>query len=311
MGPGRAAVRPPYFTGGFVMISSMTGFGQASATSGDTTISVEIKSVNSRFCEVSVRTPRVLSDRETDIQSLVKQSVARGRVSLHVQMNTADSRPELSVNAEAARSYGNALRALSADLGLGEEVRLEHVLRFPDVIGTAETADEDLESIWSVVQDVVREALSQFQAMRDEEGKALFADLISCLNDLSSCLRKVRLRAPERLSQARERIRDRIAELVSPDRLDPDRLEMEIAVLADKLDISEEIVRLDSHLTMFRESLDSEDSTVGRRLNFISQEINREINTIGSKANDADIAHLVVEMKDVLERMREQIENVQ
>ncbi len=293
------------------MISSMTGFGRGTATDGDTTVTVELKSVNSRFCEVSLRVPRSLADKEIEMQNVVKQAIARGRVSVFVQIDR-DARLEAAVtpNMPAATAYRGALQKLAESLGLNDDVRLDHLLRFPEVIEKSDNNESDADTAWPVVQKALDDALDELTAMRRREGDALLADLSARIDAIEARLGNVNERAPVRVELSRERLRERLAEVMDEARIDAERLEFEIALLADKLDVNEEAVRLASHLEMFREALVTHEP-VGRKLNFIAQEINREINTIGSKSNDAELAHTVVEMKEELEKLREQIENVQ
>jgi uncharacterized protein (TIGR00255 family) len=289
----------------------MTGFGRGQTEGAGVTATVELKSVNSRFCEISVRSPRELAEKEIDIQNRIKQSVARGRITAHVAIEPEAAGVAVAgINMSAARAYRGLLDQLIRDLGIEDSVRLEHVLRFPEVVERAETTDKGMDVVWPVVAHALDEAIENLCTMRRQEGEALRADLAERLKAIESDLAVVNDRAPERVATARTRMHERIAELVGEERLDRERLEFEIAILADKLDVNEEAVRLASHIVLFREALDSTEP-VGRKLNFITQEINREINTIGSKANDSDLAHVVVRMKEELEKIREQIENVE
>ncbi len=293
------------------MISSMTGFGRGRAAVDGITALVELKSVNSRFCEISVRLPRTLSEKEVDIQNLIKQVIPRGRISVFVQVErTGGLENPVAVHFEAAKTYYDLLEDLRRRLNLEDTVGLDDILRFPEVLDKPESSDEDVEAIWSAVKQSLDDAIDELRAMRLREGEALLADLVGRLNDIEAELSAVNAAAPERIAAARVKMQDRLAELIGEERVDNDRLEMEIALLADRLDVNEEAVRLGSHLQLFREALESAEP-IGRRLNFISQEINREINTIGSKANDSTIAHHVVRMKEELEKIREQVENVQ
>ena len=293
------------------MISSMTGFGRGQAEDSRVTVVVELKSVNSRFCEISVRGPRALAERETDVQNRIKQSVARGRVTAHVNVEpTAGADPAITVNQTAALAYRDQIEELSRALGLSDPIRLDHIVRFADVFEKSDSADVDPDTLWQVTGKALEQAVDHLCRMRETEGQALRKDLVGRLDALERDLDTVNERAPGRIATARTRLQERIAELIDDDRIDPDRLEFEIALLADKLDVNEEAVRLASHIKLFRDALDSSEP-IGRKLNFIAQEINREINTIGSKANDSELAHVVVRMKEELERIREQVENVQ
>ena len=290
----------------------MTGFGRGTAERGATTATVELRSVNNRFCEVSLRTPRALGPYESEIQSQVKAAIERGRVTVNVQVTrSAEEALPIRVNEPVAHAYGALLRHLAAAAGIDEGVRLEHLLAFSDVFTTP---DEDAAAVdveaWEATQAALADALKGLQAMRRQEGEALRTDLALRLDLIERELAEVERRAPERVGEARQKLHDRLADLLGDERVNPDRLEMEIAFLADKLDVTEECVRLRSHLHLFREALGTS-AAVGRKLNFLVQEINREVNTIGSKANDAEVAHRAVQMKEELERIREQVQNVE
>ena len=293
------------------MIASMTGFGRGTAQVGGTTATVEMRSVNNRFLDVSVRLPYRLAEREAEVQALAKQAFERGKINIHLQIEQeADAELPIRVNEEAARAYGALLEDLRQAAGIREPVRVEDVLRYSDVFTTEEETPETNEEAWDAVRAALEEAIDGLRDMRLEEGQALFEDLTQRLDALEAALAQVEVRAPLRVEEVRQRLRERLSELLGDDRLDPDRLEQEIVFLADRLDVTEEIVRLHSHLSLFREALAS-DVPVGRKLNFIVQEIHREVNTIGSKANDAEVARYAVEMKEEIEKIREQVQNVE
>ena len=293
------------------MITSMTGFGRGTAQTEAAEATVEMRSVNNRFLDVSVRMPHRLAAYETEVQSRIKAAFERGRVSVQVQVEqvaTADL--GVQVNAAAARAYGELLRELRREAGIEEPVRLEDVLRYSDVFEPVEEQPEDMEALWQAVSDALHGAIEGMRQMRHDEGRALAADLHARIDAIEATVADVEARAPLRVSEAQERLRTRLAELLDDDRVDNDRLEVEIAILADKLDVTEEIVRLHSHLALFREALANDDA-VGRKLNFIVQEIHREVNTIGSKANDPEVARYAVQMKEEVEKIREQVQNVE
>jgi uncharacterized protein (TIGR00255 family) len=291
------------------MLQSMTGFGRGAARVGTAEATVEIRTVNGRNSDVTVRGLGEHAQRETAVQARVKDAIGRGTATVHVSLNqTGGAAAALRVDAAAAAAYGRLLREAAAAAGLGPEaVTLADVLRSPDVLVPA-PADDDGDS-WAAIQDALGAALDALGAMRRTEGAALEADLRDRAGALDSLLEAVRQRAPRRVAEARERLDTRLADLLGDGRLDPDRLEAEVAILVDKLDVTEETVRLASHLDQFREALDA-DEPVGRRLNFIAQELGREVNTIGSKANDAETTRLAVSMKEEVEKIREQVQNV-
>ena len=294
------------------MTSSMTGFGRATAQVGGAEATVELRSVNNRFCDVAVRLPRSLAEREADVQARIKAAFARGRITVQVQLTRhADEALPIRVDEAAARAYADLLGRLARTSGLDEPVRLEHLLRFGEVFTTSDAGgDAADEAAWEAVEGALGEAIEALRTMRRQEGEALQADLRARADAIEASLEKVEERAPERVEAARQRLHERLEALLERADLDEGRLELEVALLADKLDVTEEGVRLRSHLALFRDAL-AQEEPVGRKLNFLAQEMGREINTIGSKANDAEIAHLAVEMKEELEKVREQVQNVE
>ena len=289
----------------------MTGFGRGEFSTDGFTATVEFRSVNSRFCEVSVRLPRTIAERESEIQRLVKGVFSRGRINVQIQIELpSDISSEQQINREAAAAYRGLLEELRDAAGLNEPIQLEHILRFPDVFHIVENGGGEADEIWNAVSKALDEGSRKMLEMRRREGEALEKELQDRLTEIETNLLIVEEQAPERLPSARERLRDRLSEIIDDERIDNDRIEFEMALLADRLDIREECVRLRSHIDIFREAV-SGDEPVGRKLNFLSQEMNREINTIGSKANDAGLSHVVVRMKEQLEKIREQIENVE
>jgi len=292
------------------MIASMTGFGRGSAEVNGTVAVVELRSVNNRFLEVSLRLPRVLADRETEVQTRLRQEFDRGRITVQVQLEeSALEAPPIHVNARMASAYRTLLEGLREAAGIQDPVRLEHLLTFSEVF-TAEEGARGEDGVWQCFEQALERAIVDLRTMRLEEGKALRRDLEARLTEIENELVDVEERAPLRIEEAHERLRHRLAELLGEERVVRERLELELVLYADKLDVTEECVRLRSHLELFRSALASDDS-VGRRLNFLVQEMNREVNTIGSKANDAFVAHRAVAMKEELEKIREQVQNVE
>ena len=292
------------------MIASMTGYGRGEASSQGYEAVVELKSVNSRYCEISLRSPKSLNEREADIQRIIKEAFSRGRISAFITVT--DPTPETApyrVNPAAVRSYRALLDEVRAEAGIDEPVRLEHLLKYPDIL-EADDVEEDRDAIWEATLQALKAACDNMAAMRLQEGAALKTELEERLEGIESRLREAERLAPERVTSSGERLRERLAEIIEEGRIDSERIEFEMAMLADKLDVREECVRLDSHLNLFREAIASGEP-VGRKLNFLSQEMNREINTIGSKSNDAEMSHLVVGMKEELEKIKEQVENVE
>ena len=291
------------------MLRSMTGFGRGTARAGTAEATVEVRSVNGRFAEVTLRSPRSLNPHESDLVSSVKDVIDRGNATVHVTLGQSeDASTTQRVDTAAARAAADLLRDLREAAGLEAPVTLADLLRY-EVFTTAETTEADDTDTLTAVQAALGDALDRLEAMRRDEGRALADDLRQRADAIEADLEAVADRAPVRVTEARARLSERLSELLTDDRLDRSRLETELAMMADKLDVTEECVRLRSHLSLFRTALDA-DEPVGRRLNFLAQEFNREINTIGSKANDGEIARLAVSMKEELEKIREQVQNV-
>ncbi|HHP7238348.1 YicC/YloC family endoribonuclease [Longibacter sp.] len=294
------------------MIHSMTGFGRGSASRAGATATVEIKSVNKRHHDVSVRMPGNLAEKESAIQTALRDAFERGQFTVYIDVESnLDTTVPYRVDPAATATYANLLRDLRSAAGIEAEITLDDLLRFDGVL-TEERPDDDelLDEAWAAVEAAAEEAIEALATMRAQEGEALRDDLENRLRAIEKDLQAVEDRAPERVREHQQRLRDRLAEIMDDERIDNDRIETEIAVLADKLDISEECVRLRSHVDMFRESL-ADDEPSGRKLKFITQEIHREVNTIGAKANDPSISGCGVRMKEEVEKIREQVRNVE
>ncbi|PEN12551.1 YicC family protein [Longibacter salinarum] len=294
------------------MINSMTGFGRGSASHAGATATVEIKSVNKRHHDVSVRMPGNLAEKESAIQSALRDTFERGQFTVYVDVESdIDTTVPYRVDEDATAKYAALLRTLQSAAGIDEPITLDDLLRFDNVL-TEDRPDDDalLKESWAAVEAATQNAIQELAKMRAQEGRALREDLENRLEAIEDDLEAVEARAPERVREHQQRLRDRLAEIVEDERIDNDRIETEIAVLADKLDISEECVRLRSHIAMFRESIE-DDEPSGRKLKFITQEIHREVNTIGAKANDPSISGCGVRMKEEVEKIREQVRNVE
>jgi len=288
----------------------MTGFGRGTGRAGEAEATVEVRTVNGRFAEVTVRGLGELVAHEAEVQNAVKDAIERGNATVHVAVSGGASGGGMRVDRAAAEATGALLREAAEAAGLPiESVTLADVLRLADVLVPAPAPEGADQNAWAAVRAALADALAALDAMRRAEGAALRTDLAARADAIEAATAEVEVRAPARLDAARQRLLDRLAELATADALEPGRLEAEAVLLADKLDVTEETVRLRSHLDQFREAL-ALDEPVGRRLTFLSQEIGREVNTIGSKANDAEITRLSVSMKEEVEKIREQVQNV-
>jgi uncharacterized protein (TIGR00255 family) len=291
------------------MIESMTGFGRGTARVGQAEATVEIRSVNGRYGDVSVRLPRALHPHESAVQNALKDRLDRGKINAAITVQQDAGDVALVVDARRAAAYGRLLREAAEAAGLPDPTAAD-LFRFSDVLVPVEgAAAEDDGDAWAATQAALNEATDRLLAMRRTEGEALAADFRLRLDLIEEELAGVEAQAPERTAGHQARLRERLDEIAGDDRINPERLEAEVALLADKLDVTEECVRLRAHLAAFRAAMES-DEAVGRRLNFLAQEFNREINTIASKANDAGMAARAVRMKEELEKIREQVQNV-
>ena len=292
------------------MIRSMTGYGKKDGTSQQTGVTVEIRSVNHRFLEVAVRVPRSLAQLEDQIRKAVQQRCLRGRVDVSVSVQAAGgSLKTVQIDQALAKQYHTALKKLQKTLGLRGAVDMSVLTGFRDIISiTDEPVDAD--HAGKTVLRVLGGALTDLEKMRKREGDALAKDLAVHLEAIRSAKSVVAKKAPELAKISFDRMKGRIEALLQGELPDPARLQQELAVYADRSDISEELVRLESHMVQFDHTLQSQES-VGKTLEFLLQEMGREVNTIGSKANDAEIAALVVRMKAELEKLREQVQNVE
>ena len=292
------------------MIRSMTGYGSGELERDGQRLTAEIRSVNHRYCEVSVRAPRVVSAFEDQIRKLVQTRITRGKISLSITWTgTGDAGEVIKVNEPVADRYMALLDELRKRYGLKSDVDLRTLSGFQDIFTWEHTAMSD-EETWALVEKVVNDACDSIHAMKDREGDALAKDLEHRLDLIRKQLDEVAERAPMRPKEAKERLEARIQALTGEGEVDPNRLAQEVAILVDKLDCAEEIVRLSAHLDQFKQLIDSPEPA-GRKLNFLLQEMNREANTIGSKSNDVDITRGVIVMKEEIERLREQVQNVE
>ena len=289
----------------------MTGYGLAESSKRGLTVSVEIRSVNSRYLEVTARLPRSLSRREKDVKEIIRSFLNRGNLNVTVKLEKeSNGETALKVNATAAKSYYKLLNQLRKTLKVREQVKLEHILNFSEILEPVNAEEADTKE-WELVDETIRKALDQLNVMRSNEGKELARDFEKRIVWIDGTLNEIERMSVNRIPEERKRLQERIAQILEDKAIiDQNRLELEIALLADKLDITEECVRFRTHNKFFIEAIRKEE-TPGRKLNFLIQEMNREANTIGSKSNDAEIAHHVVKIKEELERIREQLQNIE
>jgi uncharacterized protein (TIGR00255 family) len=294
------------------MITSMTGFGRGEASAQGVSVSVEARTVNSRFLEIFSNLPKKMYHRDFELRELVKKKVSRGKIniSIAIEYGPDSTTTPVRANLPLAAAYFQELQEIKKHLKVKDAVRLEDVLKFStEIFKNTESSDSD-EKEWVLIADALNAALDRMNTMRLNEGRELARDLMTRVRAIEEKAEAIEKMAAERIPQERQKLREKVAKLFENDEIDEQRLEMEIVLLADKLDISEECVRLKSHIKFFIEALKGKEQA-GRTINFLLQEMHREINTCGSKANDAAIAQIVVGVKEELERIREQVQNVE
>lgn len=291
------------------MIISMTGYGRSEATGDGVTVVAEARSVNNRFLEISTRLPRELNHRENDIRDIVRKILVRGKINLNISVETDRSAvATFSVDPELVKSYKEGLDAIRRAAKIREGVSLEHLLQFSDVLLQNEAASEG--DHWELLSQCIEGAIRALETMRMNEGRELARDMRDRIKTIDKLVDEAENLSRAKVPAERQRLRERIAQMFENDEFDESRLEFEIVLLADKLDVTEECVRYRSHSKFFAEAMKGPESA-GRKLGFLLQEMNREITTIGSKSNDAEIAHLVVRAKEELEKIREQVQNIE
>ncbi|MBR4099269.1 MAG: YicC family protein [Clostridium sp.] len=292
------------------MVKSMTGYGRAEETVNGCSITVELRSVNNRYLDCNVRIPRLYLFAEEGIKSRVQGSITRGKVDVFVTLDNAGAeKVQVTVNRPVADGYYAALKELAQTYGLSGEISVALLSRFQDVL-LAEKAEEDLEQMAQSILSVLDRALADFDQMRTREGERLHADILSRVKTIESLVSIVEERSPQTVSEYRNKLENRMKEVLANTQIDPARILTEAAIFADKVAVDEETVRLRSHIGQMREMLDN-GGAVGRKLDFLIQEFNREANTIGSKCSDIEIARHVVDIKAEIEKIREQIQNLE
>lgn len=288
----------------------MTGFGRGEASGDAGRVTVEIKAVNHRFCEVVFRMPRQFSALEDRGRKLIQSKVARGRFEVYVAWEPSAEARAVKVDKDLALAYYNALRQLAEEIGSNQELSLDTLAKLPEVLSVEEGELTD-DEIWALLEPALTQAMAGLITMREREGAILAADVAERLDRIEAFRSAALQRAPQVVEEYRQRLTRRLEELLPPTNpVDPQRLAQEVALFADRADVTEELQRLASHIGQFRQALQS-DEAVGRKLDFLVQELGREINTIGSKANDAELTAAVVAAKSELEKIREQVQNLE
>lgn len=292
------------------MLKSMTGFGRAVEEIDGYVITVEIKSVNHRYFDFSSRIPRQYGFLDDKLKSYINSKVSRGKVECYVSVDALDTEDAaVVINKTLASAYVKALKELSEEYSLKEDFGTAFVSRLPDVF-VLKKADEDEEKIWQLVKSVTDEAIEKFIQMRAVEGAKMKEDVASRAEYILDCVSFIEERSPQTVKEYNDKLVERVHEIIGDVSLDEQRIIQEVAIYADKVAVAEETVRLRSHIAQLKTFLESEEP-IGRKMDFLVQEINCETNTIGSKANDVEIARKVVDIKAEVEKIREQIQNIE
>lgn len=291
------------------MILSMTGFSKAEINRKGLKVTVEIRSVNGRGLDVNLRSPRSMGDKEFEIRDRVKKMISRGNVNINITSEADATNKDFNINIELAKGIKAELDECRKQLKIKETVKFDHLLQFSNYF-TQKEIEVDANHEWSLTKDALSKALKVLVDMRKKEGTNIARDINNRIKNVHDLIKSIEDDETDRIPREREKIRQRVAQVFDNDEIDESRLQMEMVLLADKLDISEECVRMHSHVKLFFETMKEKQSN-GRKLNFILQEMLRETNTIGSKCNDATIGHKVVSIKEELERVREQVQNVE
>lgn len=292
------------------MIRSMTGYGRATQTVGDFNICVELKSVNHRFLEFSARVPRLYGFLEEKCKSYIQSMISRGKVECFVMIEAlGESDCTVEINHSLAKGYIDALKQLSETYGLADDITVSSVAKYSDIFSVRK-AEADEEAVWQSVKTVLDEAVSAFIAMREKEGEKLRDDILSRCDLILDNVAFIEQRSPETVKEYNEKLLERMKTVLDTAQIDEQRILLEAAVYADKIAVAEETVRLRSHISQMKEFLES-DKAVGRKMDFLVQEFNREANTIGSKAQDVEIAKRVIDIKAEVEKIREQVQNIE
>lgn len=293
------------------MIVSMTGYGRASRKYKAITFSAELRSINSKYLEISSKLPLVLSDKESDIKELISRYITRGKVTLTLTIErNSKSNINLKIQKDTIRDYYTLLSQIKSEINSDEEIKIEHLLNFSEIFKVDENGE--INEHWVDIKKTLSAAVTDLIRMKKSEGRVLEKDISKRLANIGTKLNNIKIVSAYNLKNVKDNLEAKVKRIVNGKfEIDKNRLEYELVLLSDKMDITEEIVRARSHIDYFRKNVRDKKELSGRRLNFLVQEINREINTISSKANSSEISQNVVEMKEELEKIKEQLQNVE
>ncbi len=293
------------------MIRSMTGFGRGEAVNNNRTITIEMKSVNHRYCDINIRMPKVLFHIENKLKNIIKEEIHRGKIDVFINYDDrSDKANSIRYNKNLAEQYMDQFKQISQEFHIENDIKVSHLSRYPEVLVLEEQDQCEEEIIENLAFESLRIALSNIKETRSKEGQMLKSDLKLKLSDMLEYVEQLKSITPKVIEDYRIKLTERISELTDQALIDPERIAMEVAIYADKSCIDEEIVRLESHIKHMRDTLDA-DEAIGRKLDFISQEMNREANTVLSKANNIEVSNHGIEIKTLIEKVREQIQNIE
>lgn len=293
------------------MIKSMTGFGRCEISDGERRFTVEMKGVNHRYLDVNIRMPKKLNCFETALRNLIKQSILRGKVDLFIQYeDLSEGQMSLRYNETLAKEYLGYLKQMGEQFSLENDIRVSTLSRYPEVLTMEEQALNE-EELWGGLKQAMDGAVQQFIATRETEGKNLKEDILQKLDGMLELTAFIEERVPQIIAQYREKLENKVRELLEDAQIEEGRIAAEVVLFADKICTDEEVVRLRSHIVHMKETLNSREAGIGRKLDFIAQEMNREANTILSKANDLDTSNVGIDLKTEIEKVREQIQNIE
>lgn len=293
------------------MIKSMTGFGRCEVSEGDRKFTVEMKGVNHRYLDVNIRMPKKLNFFDSAIRTLLKQYVTRGKVDIFITYEDfSENQVSLKYNESLAKEYMAYFKQMEESFGLDNDIRVSTLSRCPEVLAMEEQTADDKE-LWSGLAKALEGAAKQFVETRETEGENLKADILGKLDGMLTKVAYIEERSPEITAEYRTRLESKVKELLEDTQMDEGRIAAEVVIFADKICTDEEVVRLKSHIAHMRETFAAEESGIGRKLDFIAQEMNREANTILSKANDIEVSNYAIDLKTEIEKVREQIQNIE
>ena len=291
------------------MIKSMTGFGRGEASQDNVIFSVDIKTVNHRYSDISIRLPRMVSPLEEKIREYIGSKLNRGKIDIYINYDSFGQDTKVKLDTNLAAAYVDSLDILKQQFGIKDDISLSLLTKFPDIL-KLETEEKDLDFLWSILFTAIEFAVGSLVEMRSREGERLCKDMVEKLDSITATINEIKAKAPELVEVYKNKLYDKIKEMTKDIQLDENRLLTEVAIFADKSSIDEEIVRLKSHIEEFKKTLYVQ-GTIGKKLDFIVQEMNREVNTIGSKASDLGVVNNVIAMKTEIEKIREQVQNIE